>query len=105
MSSFASSISGLNAASWLVSVASRNIANLNSVDYRAKQAGFAANLDGSVQIQALAESGAELSPGGSNVDLATEMVSLMVGSIFFKANMTAIRTQQEILGMAMDLKA
>lgn len=105
MSSFASSLSGLNAASWLVAVSAGNVANLNSDGYRAKRVEFAADAQGGVQVQAPTESQAEPSPGGSNVDLATEMVNLMVASTYFKANVVAIRTQGQVLGAALDLKA
>lgn len=105
MSAFASSLSGLNAASWLVTVAAGNVANLNSDGYRAKQVQFAANPDGSVRAQAPTESQAEPFPGGSNVDLAHEMVTLMVAHTYFGANAAAVRAQGQVLGMALDLKA
>lgn len=105
MSAFASSLSGLNAASWLVSVSAGNVANLNSDGYRAKRVEFEANPDGTVRAQAPTESGAEPALGGSNVDLATEMVNLMVAHTYFAANGAALRTQGDILGMALDLKA
>ena len=104
MSAFASSLSGLNAASWLVTVSAGNVANLNSEGYRAKRVEFEANSDGTVRVQAPTESDAEPAPGGSNVDLATEMVNLMVANTYFAANAAAIWTQGEILGMTLDLK-
>ena len=105
MSSFASSLSGINAASWLVTVSAGNVANLNSDGYRAKRVTFGANPDGTVQVQAPTESQAEPSPGGSNVDLAEEMINLMVGKTYFAANAAALRTEGQVTGMALDLKA
>jgi flagellar hook protein FlgE len=105
MSSFASSLSGLNAASWLVAVAAGNVANVNSAGYRAKRVDFEANAEGSVRAQAPADSGAELAPEGSNVDLTNEMVNLLVGNTYFRANLAALKAQDQLLGLALDIKA
>lgn len=105
MSAFSSGLSGLSAATWMVTVSAGNVANLNSAGYRARKVGFAADAAGGVSAQPLTEDGAEPVPGGSNVDLAAEMVNLMVGNTYFAANAAALRTQQQVLGMALDLKA
>ena len=105
MSAFAASLSGLSAASWLVTASAGNVANLNSDGYKAKRVDFEANSDGTVRALAPTESEAEPSPGGSNVDLATEMVNLMVANTYFAANSVALRTEGQVLGMALDLKA
>ena len=89
----------------MVTVSAGNVANLNTAGYRARKVGFEADAEGGVSAQPLTADGAEPVPGGSNVDLATEMVNLMVGNTYFAANAAALRTQQEVLGMALDLKA
>lgn len=105
MSAFASGLSGLNAASWLVAVAAGNVANVNSDGYKAKRIGFETQPEGTVRVTVPRESQEEPYPGGSIVDLATEMVSLMVANTYFSANAAALRTQDRILGTALDLKA
>lgn len=105
MALFASSLSGLNAASWLLVTAAGNVANLNSEGYRAKRVGFAANADGTVKVESPQDTGPEPAEGGSNVDLATELVSTMVGNTYFASNAAALRAQDQVLGAALDLKA
>ncbi len=105
MSAFSSSLSGLSAATWMVTVSAGNVANLNTAGFRARKVGFAADAEGGVRAEPLTETGAEPGAEGSNVDLATEMVNLMVGNTYFAANAAALRTQQQVLGMALDLKA
>ncbi len=105
MSAFASSLSGLSAATWMVTVAAGNVANVNTAGFRARKVGFEADAEGGVRAQPLTEEGPDPGAEGSNVDLASEMVSLRVGYTTFAANGAALRTQQEILGMALDLKA
>lgn len=41
---------------------------------------------------------------GSNVDIADDMVGLIVGSASVKANLAALRTQDDILGEILDLR-
>jgi flagellar basal body rod protein FlgG len=104
VSSYGVSLSGLNAASTQVALAAANLANLNTDGYQAQQVVFQSTADGGVRPGAIQRSQATPAPNGSNVDPATELVSLMTGSVFFKANATVTRTQSEMLGTVMDLK-
>ena len=105
MSTFGPSLSGMNAAWTQLAAAANNIANLNTNGYRAKRVDFVQTPDGGVRAADLQASPADPAPNGSNVDPATEMVSLMTGSMFFKANATVVHAQDQMLGTALDLKA
>ena len=105
MSSFDASLSGLNAAATQVGVAAVNLANLNTNGYKAKSVTFEQTAEGGVRPSGVQESQAEPAPNGSNVDPATEMENLQTGSVFYRANVTALKAQAELLGLVMDLKA
>jgi flagellar hook protein FlgE len=105
MVSLDASLSGLNAAATQVGVAANNVANLNTNGFRARSVDFASTPDGGVVASNLRVNPADPAPNGSNVDPAAEMVSLMTGSMFFKANATVVRAQNELLGVVLDLKA
>jgi flagellar basal-body rod protein FlgC len=105
MVSLDASLSGMNAAATQVGVAANNVANLNTDGYKARRVDFEQTPNGGVRATAVQESPAEPAPNGSNVDPATEMVSLMTGSMFFKANATVARAQSDLLGLVMDIRA
>jgi len=104
MDSFAISLSGLQAASTGVSVTANNLANLNSKDYKAKRLDLEEQREGGVQEAKLTESQEPTVPGGSNVDLPTEITNLMTQSNAYSANLKVMQTHEQMLGMAMDLK-
>jgi flagellar hook protein FlgE len=48
--------------------------------------------------------GSQESLEGSNVDLATEFVMEILSSLEFKANLNALKVQDEMLGSILDIK-
>lgn len=105
MSVMSSGLSGLNAAGLQVATAAGNLANLNTDGYHARRVNFASTADGGVQAQAPTQDATEPVPGGSNVDPATEMVSLMGGANYTAANLAVLRVQDELAGLVLDMKA
>ncbi len=105
VSTYGPSLSGMNAAWTQMGVAGTNLANLSTDGYRAKRVAFQSTPEGGVRPGPVQESQAQPETNGSNVDPATELVSLMSGSMFFKANATVVRAQSEMLGTTLDLKA
>ena len=104
MDTFSIALSGLQAASKGVAVTANNVANINSKDYKAKRLDLEEQREGGVQESSLAESQEPAVPGGSNVDLATEITHLMTQSHAYQANLKVMKAQNELLGQAMDLK-
>jgi flagellar basal-body rod protein FlgC len=105
MDGISASLTGLQAAGQSIALAANNIANLNSSGYRAQSLAQATLPQGGVAGTSVQRSQAPLAPGGSNVDLGTEAVSLDTGSIAFLANLKALEVQDKTLGTALDLKA
>ncbi|MBI4913470.1 MAG: hypothetical protein HY823_12080 [Acidobacteria bacterium] len=105
MAAYGPSLSGLSAAALQVAAAAGNVANLNSKDYRARRVDFSSSPDGGVHLGQVSESQETPVEGSSNVDLATEMVQLLSGSFYFRANAAAFRAQDKLLGATLDLKA
>jgi len=105
MDALAVSLSGMNAAALGVAVAANNVANANTPGFRARSLTQEEAPAGGVELAALEASPATAEPGGSNVDLASEFVSLDTQSLAYEANLKAFKTQDELLGTALDLKA
>jgi flagellar hook protein FlgE len=98
-------ISGLNAATLGVSVTANDIANVNSQGYKAKRVDLAEAGGGGVTASQVTTSEAEGTPGGSNVDMATEMTDLLAYSDLYKVNAKVLEVQKEVLGTVMDMTA
>jgi len=101
---FSIALSGLQAASTGVSVTANNLANINSKDYKAKRLNLEEQQEGGVREASLTESQEPTVPNGSNVDPAVEITNLMTQSHAYQANLKVMKTQNELLGLAMDLK-
>jgi flagellar hook protein FlgE len=99
MSSIASiALSGLNAASTQVVVAAQNIANAQTPGFRRQLVQQTAQTDGGVVVsigQATAASDT----------LAEDVVTQMSATYAFKANVLTLKTQDRVLGRALDLTA
>lgn len=105
MATYGPSLSGMNAAWTQLAVAGNNLSNLNTDGYKARRVDFQSTPDGGVRPGSIQENQGEPAPDGSNVDPATEMMSLVTGSMFFSANAAVVRAQTELLGTTLDLKA
>jgi flagellar hook protein FlgE len=108
-------LSALNALTTKFASNANNIANSNSVGYKATRVTLSANSGGGVT----AEVSKDDSPGPlaidggggagatlemSNVNLAEEMVGMIVTQRSYEANVKAIKTSDEMLGTLLDLK-
>ena len=91
-------LSGMNAAMFRLGSAAHNVANGLTPDFRRQI----------VQQESLPEGGVMVSIGQApeaGHDLARDIVEQMAASYSFKANLGVIRTQDEMLGSLLDLKA
>ncbi|MGA2081191.1 MAG: flagellar basal body rod C-terminal domain-containing protein [Holophaga sp.] len=99
------SLTGLQTAAQSVALSANNVANLNSAGYRAGSLVQEELPQGGVAAVAVQRSQEPTAPGGSNVDLATEAVNLDLAGTGYQANLAVIKTQEKVLGTALDLKA
>jgi flagellar hook protein FlgE len=124
--SMSNGLSGLQTHGAMVEVAGNNLANLNTDGFQSSGVAIGDNgTSGSDQVEigrgaqvlAIQSNAAELTTGndptgtlnqsslaGNNVDPAREMVNLILGQRGFEANLKAIRTANEMLGQAIDIK-
>lgn len=105
MDTMSVSLAGMNAASFGVAVVANNVANADSKDYHAKRVEFEDIPEGGVRPSRLRESGELTVPGGSNVDLATELTGLLAFSDLYKVNAKVLEAKKEMLGAVLDMKA
>lgn len=110
------SLSGLTNALRRTNIAANNVANVQTPEFRASQAVNVEQPQGGVRI---GEVRPDETPGppllddlgvrnppreGSNVDIATEQVNLLLNQRQFEANAAALRAQNETLADFLDLK-
>lgn len=109
------SISALNAFGTRMGVTSNNVANVNSDGFKSSRTVLEEGQNSSVKarIQKSTDPGPmvqdELSANGmkemSNVDLAKEIAGTIPTQRGYEANLKMVRTQDEILGQVIDMKA
>lgn len=120
MSDFSNSVSGIQAAFSKQEVSAHNLANLNTEGYKARRLQQSESTAGGVQTESIQtnDSPGPPIPGrrtpteqssnyleGSNVKPSREVVSQMASEHSNAANVTALKTQNEMLGSLMDLQA
>jgi flagellar hook protein FlgE len=105
MDGISASVSGAQTAAQAVALSATNIANLNTPGYQASTLDQQALPQGGVVGDAVRQSQAALSPGSSNVDLATEAVNTDTQGAGYQADLKAMQVQNNMLGTALDLKA
>ncbi len=105
MDGISAAISGIGVSAQGVALSAGNVANLNTDGYRARSLRQEDLPQGGVRSAGVAESQEPLNPGGSNVDLAAEAVSLDTRGLSYKADLTFLQVQQNVLGAALDMKA
>lgn len=99
-------LSALNANGILAANASSNIANMNTQGYRSIRTTLVENAQGSVEaVTDTSQEAACMDMDGnpcSNVDLATEYISLMRAKEGFEAALVAIRAREEMMDDLME---
>lgn len=97
-------LSGIKAATAGLNATANNVANAQSVDYRAKRVDQTARAEGGVDATSVKESQEPTLPGGSNVDLATEATNLITQSRAYEASLRVVQAQDQLLGQTLDLR-
>ena len=105
MDALGPALSGLGAANAGLAVQANNVANQLSDGYRAKRVDLAEQPAGGVAVQGVSAGPSPSVPGGSNVDLATEMVQGMAMDVMYKANLKVVQSEDQRLKATLDLKA
>lgn len=105
MDALGTALSGLRAAGAGLAVQANNVANQLSDGYRAKRVDLAEQPAGGVVVEGLSADPSPTVPGGSNVDLATEMVQGMAMDVMYKANLKVVQAEDQRLKATLDLKA
>ena len=114
ISGISNSLSGLAAAQSKINAAAHNIANANTDGFKKTRAILEESAAGGVQVTldtvhtpgpiSFKETDQGVVPIElSNVDLAEEMVELIVSKHSFQANLGALRIQDDILGSLLDI--
>jgi len=98
-------LSGVNTAALGTAVTANNIANANTKDFKAKRLDQEDQAQGGTRPAALRESQEPAAPEGSNVDLASEFISLIGQGAAYKANLKVVEAENQFLGTAIDLKS
>lgn len=93
--------SALTAATQSLAVNANNVANAQTPDYASKRADLQDQATGGVQVAAVRERG---TPPGE-VDYATELTEAGNAKTLAAAQKQVIRTQEEMLGAVMDMRA
>ena len=97
MDGISPSLSALQASGQSVALSANNIANVNTPGYRARSLAQAGG--------PVVASQAPLVPGGSNVDPASEALNLETQGLGYQANLKVLKTQDKMLGSALDMQA
>ena len=116
ISAIGNTISALNAYVTGLNVKANNIANADSEDYKKSRATYIEGENGDVTVEIskvgleselLAMSGTDTTaePIPSNVELAEEIPSMMVDQNGFEANLSVIKTKDQMLGTILDIIA
>ena len=94
MDGISASMSGVNVAAQSIALSSNNVANLNTDGYKAKSLQQQALPQGGVEASAVRESQQPTSPGGSNVDLATEAAIVAATEALMRGRTTFVITHR-----------
>jgi flagellar hook protein FlgE len=116
ISAIGSAISALNAYGTGINVKANNIANADSENYKKSRATYVEGENGDVTVEiskvgletellALSGTGTTVEPQLSNVELSEEIPGMMVDQKGFEANLSVIKTKDEMLGTVLDIIA
>lgn len=96
---------GLQTSAQSAALTANNVANLSSSGYRAERLAQSDRAQGGVAGVAVQQSPQPPVPGGSNVDLGAEAVNLDGQSLSYQADLKSLKSQDDMLGTALDMKA
>jgi flagellar basal body rod protein FlgG len=100
------SVGGMHVAKTMFDVAANDIANMNTEGFRPSRVDAAeAPGQGGAVVESIRRSDTTPPEGLSGTDLAEEMTDLVVASVTFKANSSALRAQQVTTGFLLDVLA
>jgi flagellar basal-body rod protein FlgC len=105
MDGISAGVSGIGVSAQSLALSAGNVANVNTEGYKAKSLQQQDLQQGGVRASGVTESQEPTTPGGSNVDLATEAVNLDLKGISYQADLKFLQVQQNLLGTALDMKA
>ena len=97
-------LSGVTAASRVLNNSAHQVANANTSDFRA---GTSSLVDRAPGVRAVTDPGGQtdaVNDRPSNVSLARETATQMGAQALYRANLATIRTEDEVLGTAIDIK-
>ena len=114
INSLGSNVAALKAFGTKMRVTSNNIANVNSIEFKKSRALLKEGPNGNVeadveridtpgQLVLTVEDGQVTEKELSNVDLSEEIPQMMVTQHGYEANLKAIKTQDEMVGSAIDI--
>jgi flagellar hook protein FlgE len=90
-------VSGMHAASTRLNTAAHNVANAHTPDFQRRTVHQSQETAGVVTTIGKAEE--------IGADLAADIVEQQAASYDYKANLRSLRTQQEMMGSLLDIKA
>jgi flagellar hook protein FlgE len=105
MDGISASVSGLNVTGQSLALSANNIANVNTDGYRAQSLRQQALPQGGVAAEGVQASQAPTEPGGSNVDLASELLNMNTQGAGYSADLKFLEVKQKMIGTALDMKA
>ena len=114
ISSMGNNLSALKAFGTKMAVTAKNIANVNSQEYKKSRASLSEDSNGAVRvdverIESPGVSVADVEKDGekekelSNVDLTEEISEMIITKHGYRANLKAVETQDEMLGATLDI--
>jgi len=95
--------SALNAFSKKVAVVSNNVANMNTDGFKKSRTILEEGQNGGVEVLIHEEGANVQTEENSNVDLAEEMVNMILAQRAYEANIKSIETQNELEGTIVDI--
>ncbi len=113
ISSFSSSISGMQAAFKMLDVSAHNTANINTDGFKRQRINLTENAIGGVTstVETSTDPGPSYLSGngtvveGSNADIGEEIVNQMIAQRYLSANIASLKTADEMYGSLLDIIA
>jgi flagellar hook protein FlgE len=98
-------LTGLNVTGQGLALTSNNIANVQSRGYQSESLRQSELAEGGVAASGVEASQEPTYPGGSNVDLAAQATNLLAQGQNYGADLAFVKTQEKIVGTALDFNA